>query len=128
MKGVHREAGAGSTRGQRSHLPEARHSYPRRTHLFKRSRWIRSSSVSTESDLAGLPPVRVHVGNDEVLLDDSVRFAERQSPQEWMHEVDVWEGMAHGFLGSVGSLGAPTESLNLIGEFLTERFAGAPIS
>lgn len=26
------------------------------------------------ADLAGLPPTRVHVGDDEVLLDDSVRF------------------------------------------------------
>jgi acetyl esterase/lipase len=28
------------------------------------------------ADLAGLPPIRVHVGNDEMLLDDSVRFVE----------------------------------------------------
>jgi monoterpene epsilon-lactone hydrolase len=28
------------------------------------------------ADLAGLPPVRVHVGADEVLLDDSRRFVE----------------------------------------------------
>jgi monoterpene epsilon-lactone hydrolase len=28
-------------------------------------------------DLAGLPPIRVHVGNDEGLLDDSLRYVER---------------------------------------------------
>lgn len=28
-------------------------------------------------DLAGLPPVRIHVGDDEVLLDDSRRYVER---------------------------------------------------
>jgi len=28
-------------------------------------------------DLAGLPPVRVHVGDDEVLLDDSRRYVDR---------------------------------------------------
>lgn len=26
---------------------------------------------------AGLPPIRIHVGNDEVLRDDSLRFVER---------------------------------------------------
>ena len=29
------------------------------------------------ADLRGLPPLRVHVGEDEVLLDDSTRFVER---------------------------------------------------
>jgi len=28
-------------------------------------------------DLTGLPPIRVHVGDDEVLLDDSRRYVER---------------------------------------------------
>lgn len=29
------------------------------------------------ADLAGLPPVRIHVGEDEVLLDDSICYGER---------------------------------------------------
>ncbi len=29
------------------------------------------------SQLAGMPPVRIHVGDDEVLLDDSLRYVER---------------------------------------------------
>ena len=29
------------------------------------------------ADLRGLPPMLVHVGDDEVLLDDGIRFAER---------------------------------------------------
>jgi acetyl esterase/lipase len=28
-------------------------------------------------DLAGLPPVRIHVGEDEILLDDSLRYADQ---------------------------------------------------
>src|SRR6202030_1145787 len=28
------------------------------------------------TDLTGLPPIRIHVGDDEVLLDDSRRFVE----------------------------------------------------
>ncbi len=73
--------------------------------------------------LEGLVPVRVHVGNDEVLLDDSVRFVERAFAAGVDARLDVWEGMIHGFLGSVGRLAAATAALRLIGEFLTDRFA-----
>ena len=76
------------------------------------------------ADLQGLVPIRVHVGDDEVLLDDSVRFIERAITAGVDARLDVWEGMIHGFLGSVGSLAASTEALQLVGEFLTDRFAG----
>ncbi|MGH9588159.1 MAG: alpha/beta hydrolase fold domain-containing protein, partial [Acidobacteriaceae bacterium] len=77
------------------------------------------------ADLTGLPPIRVHVGDDEVLLDDSVRFVEKAVAAGVDARVDVWEGMVHGFPGAVGRLEAATESLNLIGKFLAERFAAA---
>jgi acetyl esterase/lipase len=77
--------------------------------------------------LAGLPPIRVHVGNDEVLLDDSVRFVERAVAAGVDARVDVWEGMVHGFLGGVGHLAASAEALNLIGAFLAERFAASAV-
>jgi len=74
------------------------------------------------ANLTGLAPVRVHVGDDEVLLDDSVRFVERARKAGVDARLDVWEGMAHGFLGGVGRLAASSEALHAIGEFLTERF------
>jgi monoterpene epsilon-lactone hydrolase len=76
------------------------------------------------ADLAGLPPIRVHVGDDEVLLDDSVRFVERAVAAGVDARVDVWEGMPHGFPAGVGQLAASAEALRLIGAFLAERFAG----
>ncbi len=75
------------------------------------------------ADLAGLPPIRVQVGDDEVLLDDSVRFVERAVAAGVDARVDVWEGMVHGFHGGIGRLAASAEALNLIGAFLAERFA-----
>ncbi len=77
------------------------------------------------ADLKGLAPIRVHVGNDEVLLDDSVRLVERAVAAGVDARLDVWEGMAHGHLGSIGRLAASTETAQLIGEFLIERFAKA---
>ena len=73
------------------------------------------------ADLSGLPPIRVHVGNDEVLLDDSVRFVEQAVAAGVDAHLDVWEGMVHGFLGGVGRLKASSEALRLIGEFLRKR-------
>lgn len=77
------------------------------------------------ADLAGLPPVLVQVGDDEVLLDDAVRFFDRALAAGVDAQLDVWEGMAHGFQGSVGVLNASAQALRQIGSFLSERFAGS---
>ncbi|WP_263384570.1 alpha/beta hydrolase [Granulicella arctica] len=74
------------------------------------------------ADLKGLVPIRVHVGNDEVLLDDSIRLVERAIAAGVDARVDIWQGMAHGFLGGAGRLTASAKALGLIREFLTERF------
>jgi monoterpene epsilon-lactone hydrolase len=74
-------------------------------------------------DLTGLPPIRVHVGDDEVLLDDSLRYVERAIAAGVDAKVDVWEGMPHGFLGSVGRFDAAAVALGAIGDFLKARFA-----
>lgn len=74
-----------------------------------------------EARLAGLPPVRIHVGEDEVLLDDSRRYVERAVAAGVDAHVDVWQGMAHGFPGSVGKLKAATHALDILGKFLTEK-------
>jgi len=77
------------------------------------------------ADLRGLVPIRVHAGNDEVLLDDSVRLVERAVAVGVDARLDVWQGMVHGHLGSIGRLAASAETLQLVREFLIERFAKA---
>jgi len=71
--------------------------------------------------LAGMPPVRIHVGDDEVLLDDSLRYVERAVGARVDARVDVWMGMPHGFPGSIGRLKAAAQALDAIGTFLTGR-------
>jgi acetyl esterase/lipase len=71
--------------------------------------------------LAGLPPVRVHVGDDEVLLDDSLRYVELAVAAGVDARVDVWEGMPHGFLSGIGTLAASEQTLDEIGRFLAGR-------
>ncbi len=84
------------------------------------------SASPLRADLAGLPPVRVHVGDDEVLLDDSVRFVDRAQAAGVDAQLDVWEGMVHGFLDSVGYLSASGQAFKQIGSFLSERFTESP--
>jgi monoterpene epsilon-lactone hydrolase len=72
--------------------------------------------------LAGLPPIRIHVGDDEVLLDDSSRYVERAIAARVDARLDIWMGMPHGFVGSVGTVKASGLALDAIGMFLRERF------
>ncbi len=76
-------------------------------------------------DLEGLPPIRVHVGNDEVLLDDSLRYVERAVEAGVDAHVDVWQDMAHGFLSAIGKMSASNQALEEIGGFLSERLTAS---
>jgi monoterpene epsilon-lactone hydrolase len=69
-------------------------------------------------DLTGLPPVRLHVGEDEILLDDSRRFAERIAIVGGSAQLHVWQGMVHVFPANIELLQAAREALDDIGEFL----------
>jgi epsilon-lactone hydrolase len=80
------------------------------------------------ADLSGLPPVRVHVGDAEVLLDDSLRWAEKAAAAGVDVHVDIWDGMPHGFTGNVGELQAADGALTQIGAFLVERFAARSLA
>jgi monoterpene epsilon-lactone hydrolase len=71
--------------------------------------------------LSGLPPIRMHVGDDEVLLDDSRRYVERAVADGVDARLDVWMGMPHGFPASIGTIKASAQALDAIGTFLTER-------
>ena len=77
--------------------------------------------------MTGLAPVCVHVGDDEVLLDDALRYVARAVDAGVDAKVDVWQGMPHGFASGVGKLAAANGAMRAIGAFLTERLtAKAP--
>ena len=69
-------------------------------------------------DLSGLPSIRIHVGDDEVLLDDSRRYVERAVAEGVDAKLDVWMGMPHGFVTGIGQFDAARQSINAIGNFL----------
>ena len=72
-------------------------------------------------DLAGLPPVLLHVGEDEVLLDDARRYAAGMEAAGGSVELHVWQGMAHVFPASLSMFRAAAEALDSIGAFLARE-------
>jgi epsilon-lactone hydrolase len=65
------------------------------------------------ADLTGLPPSLVLVGSSELLLDDSVRFAQRAQAAT----LEVWHGMPHVFPAMHG-LPEAEAAIRGMGEFL----------
>lgn len=73
--------------------------------------------------LAGLPPIRIDVGDDELLLDDSRRYAERARAAGAEVTLSVWTGMPHVFQSGLGHFLAAEQSIDAIGAFLHDRLA-----
>ncbi len=48
-------------------------------------------------DLSGFPPLLIHVGNDEILLDDSTRLASKATSAGVDVTLKIWKGMWHAF-------------------------------
>jgi monoterpene epsilon-lactone hydrolase len=76
------------------------------------------------ADLRGLPPILLHVGEDEVLLDDSVRLAERVRAAGGSATVVVWKGMWHVFQVFAPFIPEATQSIRQIGEFVGKMQQG----
>jgi monoterpene epsilon-lactone hydrolase len=72
-------------------------------------------------DLSGLTPVCLHVGGDDVLPDDSQRYADRIEAAGDNAELHVWHGMVHVFPANLTMLRASGEALNDVARFLREQ-------
>jgi acetyl esterase/lipase len=68
--------------------------------------------------LTGLPPIQLHVGTREVLLDDTLRYVARAREAGVDASAHVWEGMTHVFQSNVGGLDAAQKSLTIMAAFL----------
>jgi acetyl esterase/lipase len=78
-----------------------------------------------DGEISTMPPVRIHVGDAEVLLDDSLRFTRRADQAGVTCETHVWEGMIHVFPSNFAMLEAAAAAVDDIGAFLA-GLLGAP--
>lgn len=71
------------------------------------------------ADLHGLPPMLVHVGDDECLLDDSVRLVERVRNAGVETKFKIWDEMWHVFHGF--PIPEAQQAIEEIGAFVRTR-------
>ncbi|MEZ4451437.1 MAG: alpha/beta hydrolase [Nannocystaceae bacterium] len=80
------------------------------------------------ADLRGLPPLLIHVGDQEILLSDSTRLAERAQAAGVAVEIEVWPELWHVFHFFAPLLPEANEALAKIGAFARARLAGGAAS
>ena len=66
----------------------------------------------------------MHAGEDDILLDDSIRYAERLEREGGTVHLHIWAGMMHVFPSNLGRLQAANEALDNIGDFLKQQLSG----
>jgi monoterpene epsilon-lactone hydrolase len=69
-------------------------------------------------DLTGLPPILIQVGTDEILLDDSRRFAEKANQMGVSVRLDIWDEMIHVWHAYSRFIPEARNAIAAIGEFL----------
>ena len=70
------------------------------------------------ANVAGLPPVYIQVGDDEILLSDSTRFADKMRAAGNKVDIEVWPEMWHVFQLFVGKMPEARQAVNKIGDYL----------
>ncbi|HXK06913.1 MAG TPA: alpha/beta hydrolase, partial [Verrucomicrobiae bacterium] len=70
------------------------------------------------ADLTGLPPLLIHVGDAEILLDDSTRIAERAKAAGVDVTLEVWPEMVHVWHVFAKILPEGQQAIDRIGEFV----------
>jgi monoterpene epsilon-lactone hydrolase len=73
------------------------------------------------ADLQGLPPILIHVGDHEILLDDAVRFGEQARAAGVKAEVIIWPGMFHVFQVYTPILPEARQAIAQIADFITSH-------
>jgi len=73
------------------------------------------------ADLRGLPPLLIHVGSDEVLLDDAVQLAERAKAAGVDATLEVYERMIHVWHWFLPMLDEAQAAVEAIGRFVRSR-------
>src|SRR5580658_4229586 len=80
------------------------------------------------ADLGGLPPLLIHVGEDEVLRDDSTRLAEHARATGVRVELKVWPVVPHAWQLAPHRIPEARQSLRESAEFLHKLVAPGALS
>lgn len=75
------------------------------------------------ADLSGLPPLLIHVGSEEVLLDDATLLNQRAKAAGVDSTLEIWDGMMHVWHLMAAIIPEGKEAIRGIGEFIVKRSA-----
>jgi epsilon-lactone hydrolase len=78
------------------------------------------------ADLHGLPPLLIHVGDAETLLDDATRLAERAKAAGVEVTLEIWEEMIHVWHLFAAMLPEGQQAIEHIGTYIRQRTGAAP--
>ena len=73
------------------------------------------------AELQGLPPLFIQVGTSELILDDSLRFAEKAKKAGVIVTLDVWKDMPHVFTIYFQYAPESRQGIDRICEFITQH-------
>ena len=79
------------------------------------------------ADLAGLPPLLIHVGGAEVLYDDAARTAEAAQKAGVVVEFAEWDGAFHVWHMLAGMLPEADEAVAASGAWIAKRLSTRPL-
>jgi monoterpene epsilon-lactone hydrolase len=74
------------------------------------------------AELTGLPPMLIHAGGDEVMVDDSRRFVERAKQAGVAVEYKEWPGLWHVFHSACPQVPEAAQAMDEIGSFVAKQF------
>lgn len=73
------------------------------------------------ADLKGLPPMLIYAGKDEILLDDSVRLANKARADGVEVSLNIWDDMWHVFPLFAGQVPEAQQALDEVGAYIRQR-------
>lgn len=96
---------------------------PRLVELYLGPGNVRPKSLSPiNMDLSGLPPVLIHVGEDEILLSDALRLHQQFQKCGVEADIEIWPNMWHVFHFMGGSLPKAKQAVVKLGNFLRSKY------
>ena len=87
------------------------------------TQWTNPLISPVFANVAGLPPTLIHVGDDEILLSDSTRFAEHLREEGVEVELEVFPELWHVFQLFVGKMPESKAAIAKIGKYIRKALA-----
>lgn len=86
------------------------------------SEWRNPLVSPVFANVAGLPPMLIQVGDDEILLSDSTRFAEKLEAAGGEVELEIWPHMWHVFQMFIGKMPEARAAVRKMSKYIKGRF------